>query len=163
MVSSFMTQLEKKYGDQLDEKAHQYIHFAVDGAKRMRQIILDLLNFSRVGRTEEEKVEIDLNNLIDDFCLLRKRLIEEKSAVITKTGLPIIFSYKAPLTQVFHNLLDNALKYSVAGVPPKIHIKAKEKAGNWEFTIEDNGIGIDKDYYDKIFVIFQRLHGKHEY
>src|SRR5690606_38650067 len=112
---------------------------------------------------EEEKVEIDLNNLIDDFCLLRKRLIEEKSAVITKTGLPIIFRYKAPLTQVFHNLLDNALKYSVAGVPPKIHIKAKEKAGNWEFTIEDNGIGIDKDYYDKIFVIFQRLHGKHEY
>src|SRR5690606_21361228 len=81
MVSSFMTQLEKKYGDQLDEKAHQYIHFAVDGAKRMRQIILHLLNFSRVGRTEEEKVEIDLNNLIDDFCLLRKRLIEEKSAV----------------------------------------------------------------------------------
>ncbi len=160
MITSFLSQLDKKYHDKLDEKAHKYIYFAVDGAKRMRQIILDLLEFSRVGRLEEEQMTVSLSQLIDDYKLLRNKLISEYKAEIKYTDLPDLASYKAPLTQVFHNLLDNAIKYSRDGVPPKITISAEEKPHYWEFKVEDNGLGIEADYFDKIFVIFQRLHPK---
>lgn len=160
MITSFLSQLDKKYHDKLDEKAHKYIYFAVDGAKRMRQIILDLLEFSRVGRLEEEQVNVSLSQLIDDYKLLRNKLITEYKAEILYSHLPDLPTYKAPLTQVFHNLLDNAIKYSRAGVSPKIVISAEEKTSCWEFKVQDNGIGIEADYFDKIFVIFQRLHPK---
>jgi len=160
MITSFLSQLDKKYHDKLDEKAHQYIYYAVDGAKRMRQIILDLLEYSRVGRLDEEELTVDTGLIIDDYMLLRNKLIAEYKAVIQYEELPEIQSYKAPLTQVFHNLLDNAIKYSRQGVPPIINISATEKPTHWEFRIADNGIGIDSDYYEKIFVIFQRLHPK---
>ncbi|ERM80739.1 hypothetical protein P872_21220 [Rhodonellum psychrophilum GCM71 = DSM 17998] len=163
MITSFLAQLEKKYAEQLDEKARQYIHFAVDGAKRMRQIILDLLQFSRVGRFEDQKEMIDINELVDDFRILRHRLIQEKSATLLKNSLPLISNYRAPLTQLFHNLLDNALKYSRPGMGPEINIQAVDRDSHWEFSVQDNGIGIEKEYFDKIFVIFQRLHGKEEF
>ncbi len=163
MVSSFLTQLERKYGDDLDEKARQYIHFAVDGAKRMRQIILDLLQFSRVGNIEEEKESVDLNEIIDDFRILRQKVIQEKKATITSGKLPIIINYKTPVSQVFHNLLDNALKYNIEGVSPKIKIDVEDKKDHWLFSIEDNGIGIEETYFEKIFIIFQRLHDKETY
>lgn len=162
MVTSFLHHLEKKYKDNLDDKANQYIHFAVDGAQRMRQIILDLLQFSRISRFEDDKKMVDLNELVDDYCVLRHKMIKEKSANIIRGTLPKISSYKAPLTQVFHNLIDNALKYSGNG-PPEINIRARDKGSFWEFSIEDNGIGIEEEYFDKIFVIFQRLHNKEEY
>lgn len=163
MITSFLTQLDKKYHDQLDEKAHQYIYFAVDGAKRMRQIILDLLEYSRVGRLDEEMENVSITQLVDDYLLLRHKLIQEQQASIQYSALPIIKSFKAPLTQVFHNLIDNAIKYSRQGVAPQIQIRAVEKPNVWEFSISDNGIGIDSDYFDKIFVIFQRLHTKDSY
>lgn len=163
MVTSFLTQLERKYEHQLDEKAQQYIYYAVDGAKRMRQIILDLLEFSRVGRIEEDKTTFDLNQLINDYCTLRQTTIEEKSAKISYSELPQITNYKAPITQVFHNLLDNGLKYVRDGVPPQISIEAIESEKHWEFSVKDNGIGIDEEYFTKIFVIFQRLHEKSEF
>ncbi|MDF3819574.1 PAS domain S-box protein [Leptospira sp. 96542] len=163
MVTSFLTQLEKKYSSILDEKAKQYIHFAVDGATRMRQIILDLLQFSRVGRLDEEKENINLNELVNDYELLRNKLLVDKEAIIERENLPVIFQHRAPITQVFHNLLDNALKYSKEGVPPKIIVSASEKERHWEISISDNGIGIEPEYFEKIFVIFQRLHGKDEF
>lgn len=164
MVSSFLTQLEKKYKDQLDDKANQYIHFAVDGAKRMRQTILDLLQYSRVGRFEDTVETIDLNEIIEDYRVLRLRIIEEKSAQVKTTEpLPIINTFKTPVTQIFHNLIDNALKYSKEDTPPIVTINHLDKGDHWEFIIEDNGIGIEEDYYDKIFVIFQRLHDKEKY
>lgn len=158
MIASFLALLDKKYHDKLDDKARQYIHFAVDGAKRMRQIILDLLEFSRLGGNDGDREHIDLNELVDEFKLLRRRLINETSAVIHCDKLPVILAHRPPVTLVFHNLLDNALNYSKKGVKPEIWVSYLDRGDNWEFAIRDNGEGIEKEYFDKIFVIFQRLH-----
>ncbi len=165
MVSNFMNQLERKYGDQLDEKAHQYIHFATDGAKRMKGIILDLLEYSRASRVlgEKEKELVDTNLLVDDFIKLRRKLISEKSAKIEYRDLPVISTYKAALTQIINCLLGNALKYSRQDIPARIKILAKEHDEEWEFSVQDNGIGVEAKFFDKIFVIFQRLHNQKEY
>lgn len=163
MITGFLSQLQRKYGSSLDEKAHQYIHFAVDGATRMRQIILDLLEFSRANRFNDEKSEINLNELIDEICILQRKLIEEKSATITKDNLPVINFYKSPLMQIFHNVINNALKYSKENVPAEIIISAQDFDTYWQFKIKDNGIGIEEEYFDKIFLIFQRLHGKEKF
>ena len=163
MVTSFLTQLEKKYSDIIDEKGKKYIYFAVDGAKRMRQIILDLLEFSRVGRTEDRKEEIDINELIEDIKALFRKQIEERNALIEYSTLPRLHSFKTPLRQVFQNLVGNALKYSRKDIPAHISIGATELTEYWQFVVTDNGIGIDEQYFDKIFIIFQRLHNKDEY
>ncbi|MBK6265751.1 PAS domain S-box protein [Marivirga sp. S37H4] len=163
MVTGFLTQLEKKYGDQLDDKALQYIDFAVDGAKRMRQIILDLLDFSRAGRYEGKLESVNIKEIIEEVNQLQRKVIEEKKATIYFDKLPTIDGHRPPLLQVFHNLIGNALKYSEATVAPEINIKAKKLPAYWQFSVADNGIGIDPEYYDKIFVIFQRLHNKNEY
>lgn len=163
MVTSFLTQLEKKYGDVLDEKGLLYIDFAVDGAKRMRQIILDLLEFSRVGRTEDKLETVDINDVLDDVKhLYRKKISDKKVKIITET-LPVIEAPKSPIRQVFQNLISNAIKYSKEGISPEINIKHNETEDFWEFTIQDNGIGIEQEYFDRIFVIFQRLHRREEY
>jgi PAS domain S-box-containing protein len=163
MISGFLTQLEKKYGNKLDEKAHQYIDFAVDGANRMRQIILDLLDFSRIGKEESELVDVDLNEVVDEVCMLHRKKIDELNAKILFKDLPTIMGHPSPIIQLFQNLISNSLKYTDSKTPPKIVIKSKELKREWKFSIEDNGIGIDKAYYDKIFNIFQRLHNKSEY
>lgn len=163
MISSFLTLLEKKYGNQLDEKAHEYIFYAVDGAKRMKKIILDLLEFSKVGRFDEEKTPVDIHGIIEEYCILHKKIILEKEVTIDYQNLPKIEGYSTPLTQVFNNLLDNAIKYSKTDVAPKIEIQATEYPAYWEFSVRDNGIGIEADYFNKIFIIFQRLHDKDSY
>ncbi|HKL03025.1 MAG TPA: PAS domain S-box protein, partial [Cryomorphaceae bacterium] len=163
MISSFMDLLEKRYGDQLDEKALQYIHFATTGAKRMKQIILDLLEYSRANRPKEKVDDIDLNQVLSDFKELRRSLISENSVSILSDELPSVITYKALVTQIFHCLLDNAIKYAKVDTAPVIEIKSREKENKWEFAISDNGVGIDPEYFDKIFVIFQRLHNREEY
>jgi len=163
MISSFLNQLERKYGSELDEKAKQYIYYATDGAKRMKQIIMDLLNFSRAGNLPAEKEQIDLNQLIEDYKLLRNKLINEKTVQINLQERPIIEGYKVPLTQVFHCLLDNAIKYSKEDLNPKIDICLRKKEKNHIIAVKDNGIGIEKEYFEKIFVIFQRLHNREQY
>ncbi|HKK38599.1 MAG TPA: PAS domain S-box protein, partial [Cryomorphaceae bacterium] len=127
MISSFMNLLERKYEDKLDEKALQYIHFATDGAKRMKQIILDLLDYSRANRPTAGKEKVDLNEVLAEFKLLRRKLISEKSASVKSDHLPTLQTHKAAITQVLHCLLDNALKYSKQGVAPEIEIGADEK------------------------------------
>ena len=163
MISSFMDLLKRKYGNLLDEKGHQYIHFATDGAKRMKQNILDLLQYSRTSKPTNGKEEVDLNELFSEYKLLRKKLISEKNATITSKNLPTLNTFKAALTQIFHCLLDNALKYSLEGTPTIVDIDVAENETEWKFFIKDNGIGIDPEFYDKIFIIFQRLHNKDEY
>lgn len=163
MVTSFLSQLEKKYSNHLDEKAHMYIDFAVDGASRMRNIILDLLEYSRVGKNNDELEPININEVVEQAKVLLRNVIEEKGATIVYGKLPIIMAYRSPIVQVFQNLIENGLKYAKADVAPIIDIKAKELKNEWEFTIKDNGIGIKKDYYEKVFVIFQRLHNRDEY
>jgi PAS domain S-box-containing protein len=163
MVTSFLNQLEKKYGETIDEKGKQYIYFAVDGAKRMRQIILDLLEFSRVGRLENDAELVNSNEMMSEIISLYSLQIEESNASIELGELPIIKTHKLPLFQVFHNLIGNALKYRHPGNPPLISINCTEMPGYWKFSIQDNGIGIDEQYFEKIFIIFQRLHNKNEY
>lgn len=163
MVSGFLTLLEKKYSNVLDAKANQYIDFAVDGSKRMRQIILDLLEYSRIGKDDLKLQKINLEEVVNEVLLLQKKIIIERGAIISTKNLPTITSYSLPYTQVFHNLINNAIKYSRNGIKPEIHISGKEFADEWVISVSDNGIGIEKDYFDKIFTLFQRLHKKNEY
>ncbi len=163
MVTSFLGQLKKKYEDQLDDKAQQYIYFATDGAVRMRQIILDLLEYSRVGRLNYQMENIDLNVLLEEIILLHQNAISETKAKINYCQLPIIKAAKTPLLRVLSNLISNALKYQKENNIPEIEIKVKETAEMWEFIVSDNGIGINSQFFDKIFIIFQRLHAKENY
>ncbi len=163
MITSFLTRIEKKYNNLLDEKGKQYIHFAVDGAKRMRQIILDLLEFSRVGRFDGQLEQVNVNEVVEEVVSLYQKQIEETSAVIHFSNLPVVKSFRSPLRQVIQNLVGNALKYQQSGVKPVIHVEAEEMNDHWKFLIKDNGIGIEPDYYERIFNIFQRLHNKEEY
>ena len=163
MISSFLMLLSSKYGDQLDEKAHRYINFARDGAKRMQQIILDLLELSRVGKPNEARVELNINSILEEVEANFKKLITEKQAIIARPILPNIQGYRTPILQIFNNLIGNGLKYSKTGIPPKLTIQVKDADKEWVFSVKDEGIGIEKEYFDKIFVIFQRLHQGEEY
>jgi PAS domain S-box-containing protein len=163
MVTSFLMQLEKKYKEQLDDKAKKYIYFATDGATRMRRIILDLLEYSRVGRQTMDKTEVDTNNLIQETIQLNKAVIDEKNAIIEWKDLPVITGHETVLQQVFQNLISNSLKYQKEGVRPVIKIEVTDIDTHWQFAVSDNGIGIEPQYSEKIFVVFQRLHNKDEY
>ncbi|MEQ9310370.1 MAG: ATP-binding protein [Balneolaceae bacterium] len=163
MVTSFMQKLNSKYGDQLDDKGRQYIAFAMDGAARMKQIIVDLLDYSKINNTHEVHVNVDLNLLLSNYLELRKSVIDNSSAKINYTTLPTIKTIKPLITQIFHSLLDNGLKYTKKGTSPIISIHAVEQNEYWLFTISDNGIGIEPEFFDKIFIIFQRLHNRNEY
>lgn len=163
MISSFLSLLEKKYGDKLDKKAHQYIDFAVDGAKRMRQIILDLLDFSRVGRTDQSIEIVDLNKIMDELSLLFRKDLEESQARISYSDLPSIAVRRTEIRQLFQNLISNSIKYQTTGQHPEIEIASVDFDEFWQFSVKDNGIGISPEYFEKIFVIFQRLHNKDEY
>jgi PAS domain S-box-containing protein len=163
MISSFMDLLKRKYGDVIDEKGHQYIHYATDGAKRMKQIILDLLEFSRAGKPLASMGQVDINDVLSEFMHLRRQVISEKKAIITTRPMPIITNHRAAITQIFHCILDNALKYCTLEKAPNIAIDAEESALEWKFAIKDNGIGIATQFHEKIFIIFQRLHNKEDY
>ncbi|WKV12424.1 PAS domain S-box protein [Marivirga harenae] len=163
MVTSFMDLLKRKYEDQLDDKALQYIGFATDGAKRMKTIILDLLDYSRAGKLNMSQVKVSTKKIVDDYKILRKKAISEKNVRLEVYNLPTVKSYPAPLTQTIHCLLDNAIKYSRKGVRPIIKIDAEELDGFWQFKVEDNGIGIEPKFFEKIFIIFQRLHNRDEF
>ena len=158
MVTSFLCQLEKKYADRIDQKGKQYIFFAVDGARRMRQIILDLLEFSRVGRTDDNLEEVDMKKLVNEIRLLFHRQMKELKAVLTVSNMPTIVSYKTPLRQVIQNLVSNCLKYHSPGIAPRIKIKSTTIPAGYRFAVSDNGIGIEPENFEKIFSIFQRLH-----
>ena len=162
MVSSFLQLLEKKYKDQLDETARQYIYFAVDGAERMKRLILDLLVYSRAGTSKEISTFIDMNAIAHEVAATFKFTLNESGGEIVINELPTIVAVKTQMQQLLQNLVSNAIKYR-SELPPRIEISCKEDELNWEFQVSDNGLGIDERFYDKIFVIFQRLHNKTEY
>ncbi len=164
MISSFLHQLEKKYDHVLDEKAKKYIHYAVDGSNRMKQIILDLLEYSRVGKEVNETVHVDVNRILDDVISLNRRLIEEKGAVVNRVAnFPVFIGCKSPLLRIFQNLIENALKFSDQNRQQQIDITWEELSDHWRFSIKDNGIGISEEFHDKIFNIFQRLHSRESF
>jgi light-regulated signal transduction histidine kinase (bacteriophytochrome) len=162
-VASFTQLLERRYKGQLDERADQYIAFAVDGAKRMQVLINDLLAFSRVGRLTREHVEIGTDELIDQALANLSLAIEESDATITVAdGMPVVSVDAALMVGVFQNLIGNALKFR-SDQPPQITVSWADAGDQWEFSVADNGIGIEPEYADRIFVIFQRLHPKDAY
>jgi light-regulated signal transduction histidine kinase (bacteriophytochrome) len=163
MITSFLTKLEGRYANQLDDRGRRYIGFAVDGANRMRQNVLGLLQYSRVGRGDTGTEEINLNEVVEEICLLHQSDIKETGARIEVSPLPVIHNYMAPVVQLLNNLLSNALKYRKPDIPPQISISARSVGDEWEIAVRDNGIGIEKEYLQKIFVIFQRLHQKDQY
>ena len=162
MVSSFLQLLQKRYGGQLDAKADQYIHYAVDGAERMKALIMDLLEYSRVGTGKEGFGWIDTSIVLREVGDIFREKIIDARARVDIGEMPRVLGDKVQLTQLFQNLLSNALKYH-SDLAPVIKIKAIEEANHWRFSISDNGIGIDPQFFDKIFIIFQRLHNKSDY
>jgi signal transduction histidine kinase len=161
-VASFCQMLQRRYGGQLDDRADQYIHFAVDGAKRMQQLINDLLEFSRVGRISTPAADVDLAECLRNALLNLETAKEESAAEITADELPTVHGEGPLLTQLLQNLIGNAIKFR-AGSPPRIRITARRQDDFWEFACADNGIGIEPEYADRVFLIFQRLHAKEAY
>ncbi len=161
-VASFTQLLQRRYGDQLDERADQYIEFAVDGAKRMQQLINDLLAFSRVGRVGTELEPVDVNVAAHDALDNLATTIEESGAVVEVGELPTVLGEPRLLSAVFQNLIGNAVKFR-GEAPPVVRVSAQRDGAMWRFAVADNGIGIDAEYADRIFVIFQRLHPKEAY
>jgi PAS domain S-box-containing protein len=163
MISSFLQLLEKKYIDQLDEKGLQYIDFAVNGAKRLTSLIDNMMDYSRVGFDESQLGPVDLNTVVEEVIQLQNQVLHAKKAEITVGDLPVVLGIKTPLKSVFINLITNALKYQKEGNSPKISIDSKNLGEECQISIEDNGIGIEKEYFDRIFKLFGRLHRIDEY
>jgi light-regulated signal transduction histidine kinase (bacteriophytochrome) len=161
-VASFCQMLERRYAGQLDERANQYIAFAVDGAKRMQQLINDLLTFSRVGRVESPMVDVDLQACVRTAVDNLSVAIAGSAAVVRAEGLPHVIGEPGLLTQLVQNLVANAIKFRGAEAPV-VTISAERAGAFWELSCADNGLGIEPQYAERIFVIFQRLHGKDEY
>ncbi|MDG4761852.1 sensor histidine kinase [Micromonospora sp. WMMD710] len=162
-VASFCQLLQRRYAGQLDERADQYIAFAVDGAQRMQRLINDLLAFSRIGRLTTGFTEVDLNKVLGDVAGQTEAARQYADAELTWTEMPVIRGEEPLLTNLLANLVSNSIKFRRADVPPKVHVSARLVGTEWEITCQDNGIGIEPEFADKIFVIFQRLHSKDAY
>jgi light-regulated signal transduction histidine kinase (bacteriophytochrome) len=163
MVSSYVQLFEKRYAGHVDAQADKYIRYAVEGAKRMQSLIGGLLEYSRVGRLDEPFGAVDTNAALDQALSNLRSAIEETHASITRGPLPTVTGNAGRIAQVFQNLIGNAIKFRHRDQTAKVHVSAIPQRGEWQFAIRDNGIGIDPQYLDRIFVIFQRLHTRAEY
>ncbi|PWU60461.1 histidine kinase [Micromonospora globispora] len=162
-VASFCQLLQRRYAGQLDERADQYIAFAVDGAQRMQRLINDLLAFSRIGRLTTGFTEVDLNKVMGDVAGQTEAARQYADAELIWDRLPVIRGEEPLLTNLLANLVSNSIKFRRPDVPPRVHVSARLVDDEWEISCRDNGIGIEPEFADKIFVIFQRLHSKDAY
>jgi signal transduction histidine kinase len=162
-ITSFTQLLERRYKGKLDDDADEFIDFIVDGSKRMKQLILDLLEYSRVTTKGHEFQPVNTENLLDYVLNNLNTLIIENNVIITLDYLPTINADKGQLARVFQNLISNSIKFRKPDEHPKIQISYDERENEHLFGVYDNGIGIEKQYFDRIFTIFQRLHTVKEY
>lgn len=163
MVSSFLQLLDKRYREQIDDAGRQYINFAVGGAERMKKLINDLLEYSRIEHAQGDFEVVDMTEVVKEVCLNLQEAITDNEAKIDFEQLPVLHKGNySGMVQLLQNLLGNALKYR-SDAPVAIQIRCKEEEDHWLFTVKDNGIGIESDYFEKIFIIFQRLHNMSEY
>jgi PAS domain S-box-containing protein len=162
MVASYVQLLQRRYQGKLDQEADEFIGYAVDGANRMRGLIDDLLTYSRVGRLGKPFASTNLESTLEIVLKNLQASITENNATITHEKLPIISADGGQLVQLFQNLIGNAIKFH-SEEPPRAHISVKDKLGEYQFAVMDNGIGIDPQYFDRLFKIFQRLHTREEY
>lgn len=161
-VTSFVQLLQQRYEGQLDERADQYIHYAVDGSKRMQVLINDLLTFSRVGRTTDRFVPVAMGEVARDAVIALSGAIDESGADVTLGPLPTVVGDPVLLASLWQNLVGNSLKFRGAETPV-VTVGAERTGDLWRFTVTDNGIGIEPRFADRVFVIFQRLHGRDAY
>jgi len=162
MVASYTQLLGERYEGQLDEKAKKYIAYAVDGAIRMQRLVNDLLTYSRVSTRGNPIEPTDSHSILGEAIRNLATTIEESKAIVTNEELPMVRADASQLVQLFQNLLANAIKFRGEDFP-RVHVSAQDEGCEWVFSVRDNGIGIDRQYADRIFVIFQRLHTRQEY
>ena len=163
MVSSYTQLLMRRYGDKLDGDAKDFTAFIVDGATRMKQLIEDLLAYSRVGTRDKNFKPVDAESSLKRALTNLRAAIQDSGATVTQDKLPTIPCDEVQLAQLFQNLIGNALKFRKPDVAPAVHVGAAEQGAEWEFMVRDNGIGIEPQYFERIFMVFQRLHDKGEY
>ena len=162
-VAGFTQLLSRRYKGRLDADADEFIAFAVDGAKRMQQLIEDLLAYSRIGTKGGALLRISSEEALERALMNLERTIAESGAVVTHDLLPTILADKGQMIQLFQNLVGNAVKYRGAATP-RVHISAVEpRPQEWVFSVRDNGLGIERQYFEKIFGVFQRLHTREEF
>ena len=163
MVASYTQLLAKRYKGKLDSDADEFIAFAVDGATRMRRLIQDLLVYSRIGARTVDLLETSSEGVLEEALANLSGAIEDSGAEVTHGPLPRVLGDEMQLVQLFQNLIGNAIKYQNPGVP-RIHVSAARNGEKkWVFSVKDNGLGIDPQYFDRIFGVFQRLHKREEF
>ncbi|MGE5681569.1 MAG: PAS domain S-box protein [Bacillota bacterium] len=162
MISSYLSLLERRYGNKLDSTARTYMNFSIDGAKRMSEMIKDLLIYSRLSARAKPFEPVDINETVNEVKKELRPDIEQTNAFINFSGLPVVRADKLQIYQLFLNLIGNALKFC-HGRTPVVTIKAERKENCWLFSVQDNGIGIEEEYFEKIFIMFQRLHTRDKY
>lgn len=162
MVASYVQLLARRYRGKLDSDADEFIAYAVDGAKRMQDLINDLLAYSRVTSQGQVFEPVDCNGVLVEVLNNVRVAVEESRAVVTHDPLPAVMADERQLGQLFQNLIANAIKFHDAE-PPNVHLSAEPRSGEWLFSVRDHGIGMDAQYAERIFVIFQRLHDREEY
>jgi light-regulated signal transduction histidine kinase (bacteriophytochrome) len=162
MVTSYLQLLERRYKDKLDGDALEFINYAVDGSNRMKTLISDLLAYSRVGTRGKEFTLIDCEDVLGRVLNTLQVSIEENKAKVTHDPLPKVMADDAQLESLFQNLIGNAIKFH-SQKQPRIHVGVKKDEKNWVFSVSDNGIGIDPQFFERLFIIFQRLHNREDY
>jgi PAS domain S-box-containing protein len=162
MVASYTQLLEKRYKDQLDQDAKDFIRFTADGANRMQRLINDLLTYSRVGTRGKPWKPTDCHTMLGQAIANLSMVIEENHAIITSDQLPTVMADASQMVPLFQNLIGNAIKFRGEELP-RIHVSAQEKGNEWVFSVKDNGIGIEAQFSERIFIVFQRLHSREKY
>lgn len=162
MIGSYTQLLERRYGEKLDQDAREFMNFIVDGATRMKQLIEDLLAYSRVGTRGKELRPVQARAALDKALVNLRAAIESSGASITRDALPEVKADDTQLVQLFQNLIGNAIKFRKQDAP-RIHVGAEDLGNEWRFCVADNGIGIEPQYFERIFMVFQRLHTRDEY
>jgi light-regulated signal transduction histidine kinase (bacteriophytochrome) len=163
MVANYTKLIGTRYADRLDADGQEFVGFAVDGALRMQALIHDLLQYARVGTRGKEFKRTPIASVLEDALANLSGAIGESRAEITVDAMPAIDCDATQLTQVFQNLIGNAIKFRKPDKVPVITVSSSPADGGWQFTVRDNGIGIDPKYFERIFQMFQRLHGRSEY
>lgn len=163
MVSSYVKLLERRYKDRLDAQADTYIGFAADGAIRMQKLIEGLLAYSRISRRGAEFRRVDINEVFERAVSNLSYSVRESNAAVTKDELPVVSGDETQLLQLLQNLIGNAIKFRKPEIAPEVHIEAKRTGAEWTFSVSDNGIGIEPQYFERIFLMFQRLHTRTQY
>jgi PAS domain S-box-containing protein len=162
MMGAYLKTLQGEYGDTLAEPARNWIELSLDSGRRMQRLIDDLLSYAHVGTQEEHFSALDVNEIVDQAIAHLQTMIESSSACVTRDELPTVTADVTLITELFQNLISNAIKFH-GQEPPRVHVSARQAGGEWVVSVQDNGIGIEAKYLDRIFEIFERLHPSDQY